>query len=108
MTELVKIVVTVPFSNADALRDAIGKAGAGKLGNYSYCSYSVSGVGRFLPEEGANPTIGKVGQLEQVEEERIEVNCERSDLDRVVAAIRAAHPYEEPAIDAYPLISISA
>ncbi|CAN5127886.1 N/A [soil metagenome] len=106
MTEQVKIVVTVPVADADTLRRAIGEAGAGVVGDYSFCSYSVTGVGRFIPQSGANPTIGTVDQPEQVEEERIEVNCDRQDLAAIVAAIRAAHPYEEPAIDAYPLLAI--
>jgi hypothetical protein len=106
MSELIKVVVTVPASDADALRAAIGKAGAGKIGKYSYCSYSVTGVGRFVPEKGAHPTIGKIGQPEEVKEERIEVTCDSNDLTVIVSTIRAAHPYEEPAIDAYRLISI--
>lgn len=106
MDNLVKIVVTVPKENAEALRDAIGKVGAGKIGNYSYCSFTVTGIGRFIPEDGAKPTIGAVGKSEQVAEERIEVNCNRDNLAEVVAAIRYAHPYEEPAIDAYPLINL--
>lgn len=106
MAELVKIVVTVPVADAGELRQAIGKAGGGKMGNYSYCSYSVLGTGRFLPEAGAHPAIGQVGQPEEVAEERIEITCERNQLQAVVKAIRAAHPYEEPAIDIYPLLSL--
>lgn len=106
MTELVKIVVTVPQGEADALRQVIGKAGAGRVGNYSFCSFSTVGTGRFLPEDGARPTIGHVGKPEEVVEERIEVTCERRYMADVVEAIRAAHSYEEPAIDVYPLISV--
>ena len=101
---LVKIVVTVPENEADKLRMAIGRAGAGKVGNYIYCSFSSKGIGRFMPQKGANPAIGQVGSLEQVEEERIEVICERAIAKAVVEAIREAHSYEEPAIDVYSLI----
>jgi len=103
-TRNVKIVVTVPESHADRVREAMGRAGAGRVGNYSSCSFSSRGVGRFKPEPGAKPAIGSVGALEMVEEERIEVICARALLADVVAAIRAAHPYEEPALDVYPLL----
>lgn len=65
------IVVNVPIEESDSMRDAIGKAGGGKLGNYSFCSFSIKGLGRSLPGNQANPTIGTSGQLEVIEEERI-------------------------------------
>lgn len=98
-----KLAVHVPVESADKVREAIGAAGGGKIGNYAFCSFSVKGVGRFLPQEGANPTIGAVGKLEEVEEERIEVTVEAVVLKDVIAAIKATHPYEEPTIDIYPL-----
>lgn len=98
-----KIVVTVPVADADKIRQAIGEVGGGKVGNYSFCSFSVRGTGRFLPGDGAHPAIGEVGKLEEVEEERIEVNCDDALIADVVTAIRVAHPYEEPAIDIYVL-----
>jgi hypothetical protein len=102
----VKIVVFVPEGHADAVRDAMGKAGAGRIGNYTFCSFSSKGVGRFRPEDGANPAIGKVGELEAVEEERIEVVCDRALLKQVIGAIKNVHPYEEVALDIYPLEEI--
>jgi len=99
----VKIVVFVPESHADAVREAMGAAGAGKIGNYTHCSFSSSGMGRFKPEEGAHPAIGSVGIPEVVSEERIEVVCSRNLLGDVVAAIKKVHPYEEVALDIYPL-----
>jgi hypothetical protein len=102
----IKLVVTVPLSHADIVRDAMGKAGGGKVGNYSFCSFSARGIGRFKPETGANPHIGEIAQLESVEEERIEVTCDRGALQAVIAAIKAVHPYEEITIDVYPLESI--
>jgi hypothetical protein len=101
--KLVKIIVTVPESHADAVRKAAGEMGAGALGNYSHASFSVKGVGRFIPEENARPAIGRIGALEEVVEERIEWTCEAKKAQAVVEAIRAVHPYEEPAIDVYPL-----
>lgn len=98
------IVVNVPVAEADALRKAIGDAGGGEMGNYSYCSFSVTGKGRFLPNEHANPAIGVAGQLEVVNEERIEVSCDESDAPAIVSAIQQAHSYEEPAIAVYPLL----
>lgn len=101
----VKIVTFVPLANADDVREALGEAGAGKIGEYSFCSYSVVGKGRFVPSSKANPHIGTAGVLEVVEEERIEVVCERSDAQAVIKAMESAHPYEEVAFDVYPLIS---
>lgn len=100
----VKITTTVPLENADALREALGKAGAGVLGDYSYCSFTVTGKGRFKPTENANPHIGEANKLEVVEEEQISVNCDLEAAKQIVTALRTAHPYEEPLIDIVPLI----
>jgi len=101
-SKLVKLVVTVPESHADIVREAIGKIGGGKVGNYAFCSFSSRGIGRFKPLEGAHPAIGSVGNIESVPEERIEVTCEREQVQEVVKAIREVHPYEEIAMDLYP------
>lgn len=106
MSQLVKIVVTVPEADADRLRKVIGQASGGRVGNYTYTSFSVKGIGRFRPEQGAKPAIGEVGKLEEVSEERIEVTCELAQAKKVVEAIRQAHPYEEPAIDVYPMMTL--
>jgi hypothetical protein len=99
-----KVVVTVPEHDGKKLRGAIGEAGGGKVGNYSHCSFTVRGIGRFIPKNGARPTIGVIGKPEEVVEERIEVNCDESTLNLVLGAIRENHPYEEPAIDIYQLV----
>lgn len=99
----VKIVVFVPESHADVVREAMGNAGSGKIGNYTFCSFSSKGIGRFRPEDGAHPTIGEVGKLESVQEERIEVVCDRNLVQDVIVAIKKVHPYEEVALDVYPL-----
>lgn len=98
-----KIVVYVPESHADAVRAALGRSGAGHIGNYSHCTFSVKGTGRFKPEDGAKPAIGAVGKLEAVSEERIETVCREDRLTAVLEAVRGAHPYEEPAVDVYPI-----
>jgi hypothetical protein len=98
-----KLVVYVPIENADAVRQSIGEAGGGKIGNYSSCSFSSRGTGRFKPESGANPHIGEVGKPESVEEERIEVTLDAQIVGNVIAAMKRAHPYEEVAYDLYPL-----
>ena len=105
-SDKVKIVVFVPETHADAVRQAMGEAGAGKTGNYYFASFSSKGVGRFLPGTGAHPAIGEVGKLEAVAEERIETICPRGLAKDVVAAIKKAHPYEEIALDIYPLEEI--
>lgn len=103
MPSLCKIVVTVPETHADVVREVMGKAGAGRMGHYVSCSFSSKGVGRFLPLEGAHPAIGNVGHAEEVVEERVEVTCSEDLVTSVIKAIREVHPYEEPAIDVYAL-----
>ncbi len=101
-SDFVKIQVGVPVEAADKVRAALGEAGSGKQGNYSFCSFTHHGIGRFLPGEGANPTIGKVGQLEEVEEEMIETICHKDLVEKVIIAVKKVHPYEEPTIDIIP------
>lgn len=93
------LVVHVPLTHSDAVREALATAGAGKVGAYDSCSFSSIGTGRFRPLKGANPTIGTVGEQEEVTEERIEVVIP-SDIDvkAVVNAVKEAHPYETPSI----------
>ncbi len=102
--EIVKIVVFVPKTHAEIVRKAIGDAGAGKVGHYDFSSFSCEGVGRFRPLRGAHPTIGKIGKLEAVIEERIETVCLKNDLQKIIKAIKKVHPYEEIAMDIYPLV----
>ena len=99
----VKIIFTVPVAEADKVRSAMADAGIGKIGNYDSCSFSSKGIGRFRPLEGSNPSVGEIGKVEEIEEEKIETICPRELLDDALAAIKTAHPYEEPAIDVYPL-----
>lgn len=106
MSSLLKIVIFVPKSHTDVVRKALGDAGAGKIGLYSHCSYSVEGVGRFKPLDGAHPAIGEIGKFEEVEEERIECVCERNIAKKVIEALKKVHPYEEVAFDIYQLVSV--
>jgi hypothetical protein len=101
--KLYKIVVYVPEDHADELRSAMGNSGAGIIGKYSHCTFTIKGMGRFKPLEGANPTIGEVGKLEVVSEDRIETVCDEARLRDVLKAIKDVHPYEEPATDVYPI-----
>lgn len=101
---MIKLVVFVPLSHADTVREALARAGAGRLGNYRGCSFSSRGIGRFTPVDGASPAIGEIGVAEAVDEERIEVVIEAALVRRAIAAMRAAHPYEEPAYDLYRLL----
>ena len=97
-----KIKVTVPKVNVEEVRNVLGKAGAGKMGNYEHCSYSYPVEGNFRPLVGANPTIGTIGELETVEEVCIETICHKDILERVIAELKRVHSYEEPAIDIIP------
>lgn len=100
-----KIVTFVPVAVADKVRKAMGDAGAGVLGNYTHASFSTKGVGRFIPAEGAHPVIGEIGKLAEVEEERIEVICQKEKIKDVVAAILKVHPYEEIPLEIYQLVN---
>jgi hypothetical protein len=101
-----KLIVFVPLTHSDIVREAIGNAGGGKLGNYSHCSFSSRGQGRFLPLPGALPHIGSVGAPEIVEEERIEVTVSEDVLTDVISAMKRVHPYDEVAYDVYKLEKI--
>lgn len=101
--QYIKLVVFVPADYASVVRQALGRAGAGWIGNYSDCTFNTRGTGTFRPREGADPFTGTVGELEQVEEVRIETIVPRADMHRVVQAMLEAHPYEEVAYDLYPL-----
>lgn len=100
-----KIITFVPIKDAQKVREAMGDAGAGVLGKYHHASFSTRGIGRFTPGEGANPTIGKIDEPQKVEEEKIEVICEKEKVKAVISAIRSSHPYEEVPIEIFPLLS---
>ncbi|GMA60033.1 Nif3-like dinuclear metal center hexameric protein [Alicyclobacillus fastidiosus] len=96
-----KLAVYVPTTHLEAVRHAIGEAGAGAIGDYSHCTFSTTGVGTFLPGDSTTPFIGSHGVLERVEEARLETIVPESRLSHVLAAMLDAHPYEEVAYDVY-------
>ena len=98
-----KLVVFVPEEALDAVRDAVFAAGAGRIGKYERCSWYTEGTGTFLGGEAAHPTVGERGREERVPELRLETVYPTECEAEVVEALRAAHPYEEPAFDLYPL-----
>jgi hypothetical protein len=99
-----KLVVFVPREALDAVRDAVFAAGAGRIGRYERCSWYTDGTGTFLGGEGSSPAVGHAGREERVAELRLETVLPAERLDHVLAALREAHPYEEPAVDVYPLV----
>ena len=100
----VKIFVTVPIENTQEVRDAVCKAGAGIIGEYSYCTTCVKSIGTFIPNDNAKPYIGENNKLEYVEEDKLEVICDIQKAKHIITELRKVHPYEEPAIDIVPLI----
>lgn len=103
VTEQRKLAVFVPAEALDAVRDALFGAGAGRIGKYERCSWYTPGTGTFLAGEGAAPAIGEPGHEARVPELRLETVYPVEREGEVLAALRAAHPYEEPAFDLYPL-----
>ncbi|MBD2861760.1 Nif3-like dinuclear metal center hexameric protein [Paenibacillus oceani] len=101
--KLKKMVVFVPESHQNEVRDAMFSAGAGWIGHYSHCSFNIPGTGTFLPREGAEPFIGTKGKLEQASEVRIETVVPESVEKQVIQAMLKAHPYEEVAYDIYTM-----
>jgi dinuclear metal center YbgI/SA1388 family protein len=102
-----KIITFVPTGpDLGAVHRALADAGAGNIGDYSHCSFATAGTGQFMPLDGAHPAIGQVGRLERVAETRLEMVLPRGRRAAVVAALRAAHPYEEPAFDLLELAPV--
>lgn len=100
----VKIFVTIPLENVEEVRKAVCNAGAGIIGEYTFCTSSTKSIGTFKPNENANPYIGEKDKLEYVEEEKLEFVCNVEKVNEVIKELRKTHPYEEPAIDIIPLI----
>ncbi len=98
-----KLVVFVPDADLAKVSDAVFAAGAGVIGQYEQCSYRLAGTGTFFGTDATNPTVGQKGRREDVSEWRLEVVVPEAKVAAVVAAMRAAHSYEEPAFDVYPL-----
>jgi hypothetical protein len=94
----------VPREALDAVRTALFEAGAGRIGDYEHCSWYTQGTGTFLGGEGTNPSLGEAGREQRVAELRLETVFPEEKQEDVIAAMRRAHPYEEPAFDVYALL----
>ena len=98
-----KLSFFVPFEQCEEVKAAVFAAGAGRIGNYDCCAWQVAGEGQFRVLEGSNPFIGSQGEIEKVAEYRVEMVCSDELIKDAVAALKKAHPYEEPAYDVYRL-----
>ncbi|TVZ38470.1 hypothetical protein P886_2840 [Alteromonadaceae bacterium 2753L.S.0a.02] len=101
-----QFVFYVPKSHADLVKDAVFKAGAGRIGDYDRCCWQVEGIGQFRPLAGSQPFLGAEGEEEQVPELRVEMVVSHELMEPVRAALLAAHPYEEPAYSIWPLVTL--
>jgi hypothetical protein len=101
-----KLVFFVPESHVESVKSAVFAAGAGRIGDYEHCAWQVLGEGQFRPLQGSNPYIGSQNVLEKVSEYRVELVCADEHIAGAVAALRAAHPYEEPAFDVTRLVDV--
>lgn len=102
--KIYKLVVYIPQDHVSEVLENIFQAGAGKIGNYDQCCFLLPGTGQFRPLEGSSPHLGQHNQLERVEEVRAEMICPQDKMAAVLAALKKAHPYEEPAFDILELI----
>lgn len=100
-----KLCFYVPGEHLEPVKQAVFDAGAGRIGDYDCCCWQVEGTGQFRPLEGSDPFIGAQGEVEQVSEYRVEMVCAEQHLAAVVAALKEAHPYEEPAWDVIALVT---
>ncbi|CBW26666.1 conserved hypothetical protein [Halobacteriovorax marinus SJ] len=98
-----KIIVFVPKSHIEQVKEALFKAGAGRIGNYDKCCFETVGMGQFRPLKGSQAFIGKVGELEKVEEVKLELVCENNLIQGALSEMIEAHPYEIPAYEVYSL-----
>ncbi|MFY7003229.1 NGG1p interacting factor NIF3 [Acinetobacter pittii] len=103
---MLKLIYYVPDSHLESTKQAIFSAGAGGIGNYEHCAWQVKGIGQFKPVKGADPYIGELGELEQVDEWRVETIVIEENAKAVAKALKANHPYEEPAFEFIQIIEI--
>lgn len=101
-----KLTVFIPDSHLEAVKNALFTAGAGKLGNYAECCWQVKGQGQFRPLNGSTPHIGKLNQLEYIEEWRVEMVVADKYIKNVIDALKLSHPFETPAYDVLKVIDI--
>ncbi|MEH6616456.1 MAG: YqfO family protein [Porticoccus sp.] len=101
-----KLVFFVPLSHVNSVKQAVFDAGAGRIGDYEHCSWQALGEGQFRPLAGSSPCLGQVGELEHVEEYRVEMVCADELIESAARALLASHPYEEPAYDIWRLTEV--
>ena len=101
-----KLIYYVPESHLESTKLAVFEAGAGGIGNYEHCAWQVLGIGQFKPVKCANPFIGELDQLEQIPEWRVETIVPEEKAQDVASALKASHPYEEPAFEFVQIINI--
>ncbi len=99
------LFVYVPEADLEKVKAALFAAGAGQIGDYSHCAWQTQGTGQFMPLAGAQPHIGQVDRLEKLTEWKVEVVCPKERLQAVIEALKKAHPYEEPAYGAIPIVT---
>lgn len=104
MSNFVKITVNVPLTHLDNVRLVIGDAGFGRPGNYDHAAFVTYGKGYFKALKGADPTIGEVGEIVEVDEAQLEFACQENEVDRAIEVIKSVHPYEEIALNVFPLL----
>jgi len=100
-----KICVYVPENSVEKVKSALFDAGAGRIRNYDSCCWQTTGTGQFRPLDGSDPTIGSLGEIEQVKEIKIELVCTNELVKPAIQAMKAAHPYEVPAFDVWELLA---
>lgn len=103
---MLKLIYYVPESHLELTKQAIFYAGAGGIGNYEHCAWQVKGIGQFKPVKGADPYIGQLNELEQVDEWRVETIVLEEKASAVAKSLKASHPYEEPAFEFIQIIEI--
>lgn len=103
---MLKLIYYVPESHLESTKQAIFSAGAGGVGNYEHCAWQVKGIGQFKPVKGADPYIGELGELEQIDEWRVETIVIEENAKAVAKALKASHPYEEPAFEFIQIIEV--
>ena len=97
IAKMIKLEFYVTENYAEKVKDALFDAGAGRIGNYDRCSWETTGTGQFRPLEGSRPHIGEQNKTEQVKELKIEMVCSEDLIEKVISALKSAHPYETPA-----------
>ncbi len=103
---MLKLIYYVPESHLEFTKEAIFNAGAGGIGNYQHCAWQVEGIGQFKPVKGADPFLGQLNELEQLKEWRVETIVLEKNASTVAKALKASHPYEEPAFEFIQILEI--